>query len=190
MNIPDFTTSQLENNRISFVEAKAGDFSQIIEIDQELFPKQRLGRSDFINVSSDSKQYGKLKVIVLDKKEIIGFTIFGVFEDDNNEKRGYITRIGITEKFQRKGIGGFIINQILSEFKEQEAKQAVLDVRESNIEAQKFYEAKGFVRYDIRENAYWNNENSYVYVKNIMPYNKNRVKIDTKTLQDLFKWVT
>lgn len=101
-------------------------------------------------------------------KEMIKNTLYQIYHIDN---KGYIIimdnsieleilKIGVIEDFRKQRIGSKLL-EYLFEMK----KEIFLEVRESNIVGQKFYENNGFIRIGRRKNYYKNGETAILLKK-------------------------
>lgn len=76
---------------------------------------------------------------------------------------GYICNIAVEKSHRKQGIGTSLISEIITYSQNKNLKFLTLEVRESNIEAIKFYEKLGFEKFGIRKNFYLNpNENAII----------------------------
>ena len=87
--------------------------------------------------------------------------------EDNGESVGYvgfwhimdechITNIAVKKAFRRKGYASALLNKVISYTEENNIVLITLEVRESNLGAQKLYEKFGFSSCGIRKNYYHN----------------------------------
>lgn len=67
---------------------------------------------------------------------------------------GEITNVAVSEQVRRRGIGFSIVAEMLRQAKAQGIRQVFLEVRLSNISAQKLYEKAGFVPCGTRRGFY------------------------------------
>ena len=65
-----------------------------------------------------------------------------------------ILNIAVGKKWRRRGDGNALMGEMLKEFRRLEVRRVFLEVRESNLEAIKFYEGLGFVQVGRREGYY------------------------------------
>ena len=80
--------------------------------------------------------------------ELVGFVHYSYFVDDYE-----ILNVAILSDYQNKGYGQYIITQTL---KKVQAQTCLLEVRASNISAQKVYQKVGFQVIQCRKNYYSN----------------------------------
>jgi len=96
--------------------------------------------------------------------KIVGYGGFWKIMDEIN-----IVNLAVHPSFRKKGIGSLILSEMLRIGKEKGAKFATLEVRESNIPAQKLYEKFGFKIIAIRKRYYQDsNEDAIVMWLNPM----------------------
>ncbi len=67
---------------------------------------------------------------------------------------GDICNVAVFDSFRRQGVATALIQNLLDYAEEQKLSFITLEVRESNVGAQKFYETMGFVTIGIRKNFY------------------------------------
>lgn len=92
---------------------------------------------------------------------VIGYVIASPEKD-----LGHIIAIAIRQSEQRKHIGRTIMEAVLQLLKSAGVSSVRLEVRQSNVEAQRFYEALGFQRSHNIE-KYYGNEDALVYMKTL-----------------------
>lgn len=81
--------------------------------------------------------------------EVVGYCIiYYVMEE------GEIARIAVDEKLRRQGVGRGLLDSVCQCCKMKNITRLLLDVRESNKSARRFYEQYGFVLDGIRKNFY------------------------------------
>ncbi len=90
--------------------------------------------------------------------KVIGYGgVWKVFDE------GHITNIAVHPEFRRCGAASVILESILSMCNETDIRSLTLEVRKSNIAAQKLYEKYGFKAEGIRKRYYSdNNEDALI----------------------------
>lgn len=96
---------------------------------------------------------------ILDNK-VIGFAGAWLIASE-----GQITNVSVSKDFRGQGIGFKIINELLKTLSSKGSKEITLEVRESNLAAQKLYEKCGFKNEGIRKNFYPDKENAIIMWK-------------------------
>ena len=96
--------------------------------------------------------------------EITGYCIIYYVMDE-----GEIARIAVDEKVRRQGVGRGLLDFICECCKIKKVYRLLLDVRESNESARRFYEQYGFAVDGVRKNFYDQpKENAVLMSKNIV----------------------
>lgn len=101
----------------------------------------------------------KTFLVAVKKEEIVGYIIATTQTDV-----GLIISIAVIPSEKRKGIGKSLITAIIRFLKDIRMNSVRLEVRRSNIIAQRFYEALGF-EYTHTIPLYYGNEDAFVYFK-------------------------
>jgi len=98
-------------------------------------------------------------LVAQENGRIVGYVIAILQE----ESLGHIVSIGVSPKHRRRGVGSALTLKILEALKRLGAESVRLEVRRSNIAAQRFYEKLGFRQvYVIKK--YYRDEDAYVFV--------------------------
>ena len=80
-------------------------------------------------------------------------------------KDACIKDIAIMPRFQRREIATKMMQLIITEAQKMKCKQVILDIRQSNLQAQKFYSELGFKKEHLKRHYYSdNNEDAYKYI--------------------------
>lgn len=96
-------------------------------------------------------------------EEIIGYMgVWTLFEE------AQLTTITVKESYQGQGYGSMLLRECIHQAKQAGCERISLEVRVSNITAQKLYEKHGFTTINIRPQYYEdNNEDAYLMMKGI-----------------------
>ena len=121
--------------------------SQIANLEEAIFPDPWSEKG----IAETISQSHAFIVVAEENGEIAGYCIFYYVLDE-----GEIARIGVSEKYRRKGIGKKILDYVTAECGTLGVERLLLDVRESNKGARDFYKSYGFVEDGIRKNFYDN----------------------------------
>lgn len=95
------------------------------------------------------------------EKEIVGYLI-----TTKDKCTGHIVSLAVLPQQRRTGIGSALMKTGLEILQRLEVETVRLEVRESNREAQQFYETHGF-EYNHRIVGYYGDEDALVYYKKI-----------------------
>jgi ribosomal-protein-alanine N-acetyltransferase len=81
--------------------------------------------------------------------KIVGYVLFWLLPDAVD-----IHNIAVHTEFRRKRIGQSLLHQVLEQARNRDSSRVTLEVRVSNIAAQKLYESVGFVSQGLRKGYY------------------------------------
>lgn len=88
-------------------------------------------------------------ILVAEEEELLGYAIIYYVMDE-----GEIARIAVSPKWRRQGVGRSLLDELCKIGRERGIHWILLDVREGNEGARRFYEEYGFVQDGIRRNYY------------------------------------
>jgi len=133
------------------------DLERVYDIEKESFKDPY--PLAFISFLYDTDQ----KTFLVAEKDgtVVGYIIASA---ENN--KGHIISIAIHPSERRKEIGRALMGEILKILKEIGVTTVILEVRKSNIEAQKLYEFLGF-KYSHDLDKYYCDEDALVYFKTL-----------------------
>ena len=136
--------SLLREHKPQIQKMTLAHLNDVLEIEKQLFTDPWSRRSFQFEILA--KQYSLPLVLLLDKK-IVGYSvvwiIFGEF---------HIANIAIHPDHQHKGLGSYLLNEVLH--KAFGLEYAILEVRENNLNAIRLYEKFGFERISVRRHYY------------------------------------
>ncbi len=78
-------------------------------------------------------------------------------------KKGHIVSIAVIGEYRRKGIATRLLEEALDGFREYDASESFLEVRESNIEAINLYEKFGYVKKKVLPGYYRDGEDALLF---------------------------
>jgi len=87
---------------------------------------------------------------------IIGY-IAGFITTPNT---GRVFSLAVHPAYQNRRIGGFLLSEIVTTFRNFGVFEIILEVRETNLKAKRFYERHGFVKTGSAERYYFDGENA------------------------------
>lgn len=128
---------------------KKEDIDQVLAIEHASFSSpwsRNLFLSEF-----RSPRVSSLMVSLADSpgRKVSGFIIFWTVEDEM-----HILNLAVAPEFRRQGIAKMLVLAALAHARRKGAKRAFLEVRASNIAAQKLYSSLGFTGIAIRRGYY------------------------------------
>ena len=142
-------SGQIRNPQTMIRKFELSDLNQILHIEARAFPKSSYTAEMFLHyyrVFSDT-------FLVLEEGSVLGYIIFG--------SDGHLISLAVESNRRRKGIGTNLMNACESRCK---GERLLVEVRERNIGAQKFYQKLGF-RLESRIRLYYGTEDALVLVK-------------------------
>lgn len=144
---------------LSLREMKIQDSGQIAELEQEIFTDAWTQTG----IEETFAQAHSVIVVAEEESKIQGYCILYVVFDEAE-----IARIGVTERVRHSGVGSLILQFGEKICKEKGTERLLLDVREGNLPARKFYEKHGFFVDGVRKNFYDNpKEDGVLMSKNL-----------------------
>ncbi|MFN3411290.1 MAG: GNAT family N-acetyltransferase [Exilispira sp.] len=107
-----------------------------------------------------------VRVIRLNRS-IIGYSVYRFERGYGNKKNiCHLLKIGVHPKFQNSGAGSKLLFEMFCSMRKAKSNIVYLEVRESNKNAIKFYENRGFYKSKIIDNYYENGEAAFLMIKN------------------------
>lgn len=98
-------------------------------------------------------------LVLRDDEEIVGYLGIWFIGDE-----GHITNIALKQRCRGQGLGRKLLDELLRVCLLRKMARVTLEVRESNVVAQKLYSHYGFVRLGERKDYYnYPKEDAYIY---------------------------
>ncbi|MEG9474740.1 ribosomal protein S18-alanine N-acetyltransferase [Mannheimia indoligenes] len=125
-------------------EIQQADFERLFEIEQKahLVP---WSKGTLLN--NQGEKYLNLKL--MENGEIVAFAISQLVLDEAT-----LFNIAVDPNFQGKGFGKRLLSELILQLQKRGVATLWLEVRESNITAQKLYDSLGFNEVTVRKNYY------------------------------------
>ncbi len=130
---------------MDFEPAKIENIGEMLKIEKKSFNSHWNKQTFFDELSAENGYY----LAVKDKGRMMGYSGFRHVLDE-----AHITTLAVHHKFRKKGIGTKLIEQLMKDAKAQGIKKLYLEVRQSNMPAQKIYKKLGFKVIDRRREYY------------------------------------
>ena len=93
---------------------------------------------------------------------VIGICVFQVVLDE-----AQINYFVVSKKFREKGFGSYLMSYLIKKCKKSNIKKLLLEVSQSNVTAEKFYNRFDFSTVGIRENYYKDGSNALLKEKKL-----------------------
>lgn len=140
-------------------KAELSDLRDIAALESEIF-------SDAWSLKSLEETWNQKNAVIFAAKteeKIAGYLIIYYVLDE-----GEIARIATAPSMRRQGVSGQMFQELVAFCEEQQITRIMLEVREGNEAARRFYEKCGFTEDGIRKNYYENpQENALLMSKNL-----------------------
>lgn len=107
--------------------------------------------------------------LVAEEDELVGYIVGEIREliisgISHRSKAGHVMNIAVEKELRERGVGSLLLDEIETRFKERDAQQVTLEVRESNATARTFYVNRGYE--DIgKVRAYYGDEDAIIMRK-------------------------
>ncbi len=129
------------------------DFEEVFLIEQEAFSDH----DTFVYINFYEMNMNGFLVAVKNE-EIVGFVVGYQL----NENEGRIFALAVKDEYKSRGIGTQLVHAILKIFYENSIQYAGLEVRISNVRAQKLYQRVGFVPCWVEKKYYFDGEDGII----------------------------
>ncbi|MBN1231490.1 MAG: ribosomal protein S18-alanine N-acetyltransferase [Anaerolineales bacterium] len=130
---------------------QAADVPRVVEIDKASFTLPWSENSYLFEVEGNEAAHCYLAES-LGEKKIVGIAVAWLLVDTI-----HIATVATDTEYRRRGVSETILRTIFADLIQLGAKEATLEVRESNIPAQTLYKKLGFEIINIRPNYYSDN---------------------------------
>lgn len=137
---------------IAIREYSVRDFKDVLEIDTEAFNPRNPSYDVYIYLTYSSN------FLVAD----IGGRVIGYIVVMDMGVDSKIMSFAVKKEFRRRGIGNMLLKEAIKRCKEKGKQRIMLEVRVSNVAAQKLYKKNGFETVDILPAYYSDGEDAYL----------------------------
>lgn len=129
------------------------DFNSVIEIEKKVFDEHDpFYYIKFYETCSEGFLVAEINGIVAGF--VVGYRV--------SEDTGRIFSLGVDPVYQNMGVGSALLKEINIRLQLSRVSEILLEVRQSNIRAKRFYERQGFYVSGITERYYYDGENAYI----------------------------
>ncbi len=136
---------------------RSKDYWDVLQIDKEAFSPSNAAYDVYIYL-----KYGSAIFVAEFNGKVVGYiTIMDLGE------KAKIMSIAVKKEFRRMGIGSKLIDEAIRWCILNDKKGLLLEVRASNIPAQKLYKKKGFKIIGIHPSYYSDGEDAYIMLLNL-----------------------
>lgn len=131
--------------------AQVSDIDEILDVEKAVYNGDTPWNKKAFN-SELRRKHDRLYLVVRKNDQLIAF-IGANYSRNINDM--HITNIGVLPEWQRRGIATFLLHVIFDKAQDLHANQISLEVRASNLKAQKVYQDLGFISYGISAGYYF-----------------------------------
>lgn len=140
-------------------EANGGDLLNIVNLEKENFISP--WTEEQYRYELMENEFSKT-LVMYDDESLVGYLNYWIIFD-----RGEINKICISNKYRRKGYAKELLDIAFKDYEEKECLSVSLEVRVSNISAQKLYESYGFQTVLIKEAYYSDGEDANYMIRGV-----------------------
>ena len=136
------------------------DLDEIMKLELELFPSP-WAREDFI-YELEENPFSHLFVME-EGNEIVAYAGLWVIFD-----KADLTSLAVRRSEQGKGYAKQLLSHVIEVAKKEDCEYMLLEVRTSNLTAQKLYEKFGFIPVGIKKNYYSDNHENAITMAKVL----------------------
>jgi len=129
----------------SIREMGAGDIAAVTALERAIFPQPWSPGLFRDELAQSNRRY----IVAESGGEILGYAGLLLVDED-----AHITTIAVAERGRRRRLGSRLLISLVDEALAGGARHLTLEVRASNVDAQRLYEAFGFAKVGKRKNYY------------------------------------
>ena len=137
---------------VTIREYSIKDFKDVLEIDAEAFNSKNPAYDVYIYLA-----YGSNFLVADIGNKVVGYIVTMDMGIDSK-----IMSFAVKREFRNKGIGSMLLRETIKRCIERGKKRILLEVRVSNVVAQKLYKKNGFEMVDILPSYYSDGEDAYL----------------------------
>lgn len=105
----------------------------------------------------------ELFIVATVGQDLVGYTV-GELDERMNVRVGHVMNVAVDARHRDRGIGTMLMEELEARFHRLGATAAYLEVRESNVDAQRLYTRRGYV-YLRKVERYYGDEDGFVMTK-------------------------
>ncbi|MBN2438540.1 MAG: ribosomal protein S18-alanine N-acetyltransferase [Deltaproteobacteria bacterium] len=139
----------MDHDDLTIGEYEEGDLVEILEIDKDSFPtpwSPELFRNETANPLS---RIVVGKALQARRRAVVGYVIFWRVADEI-----HLHNIAVRRELRKRGIASRLLSKVIRDCRTEGARFVTLEVRSSNLPAQKLYESFGLSLRGVRRGYY------------------------------------
>ncbi len=106
----------------------------------------------------------ELFIVATIGEKLVGYTVGELNGRGNGRKVGHVMNVAVDSRHRDRGVGTMLMDELEARFLRLGVKAAYLEVRESNVDAQRLYSRRGYV-YLRKVEGYYGDEDGLVMTK-------------------------
>lgn len=132
----------------------------VVALERSVFPDP-WSRDAFTNETGGGPRRWSRVAVEPDSGEVVGYLVAWLVVDE-----AHLGNVAVAPRNRRRGVAQALLDDLIAEGKQRDARLVTLEVRRSNRAAQDFYRKNGFYTVMIRRGYYQDNrEDALVMVK-------------------------
>jgi ribosomal-protein-alanine N-acetyltransferase len=139
---------------------REGDLEAVQRIERSSYPKP--WSMNFFRLMANMNP--ELFIVATVDEELVGYTVGEVDARRNGGKVGHVLNVAVDSRHRHRGVGTMLMEELEARFLRLGATAAYLEVRESNLDAQRLYSHRGYV-YLRKVEGYYGDEDGLVMTK-------------------------
>ncbi|MBD3207678.1 ribosomal-protein-alanine N-acetyltransferase [Candidatus Bathyarchaeota archaeon] len=147
---------------VNIREVREEELDLVHNIEEKTYEKP-WSRSFFKLMSKVSED---LFIVAIEAEEIVGYSVGEVEIRKKGEKKGHLLNVAVKKQYRNQGIGTMLMDEMENRFLEKGCTLSYLEVRDSNLKAQKLYRNRGY-NYVRRVKNYYGNEDAFIMEKKL-----------------------
>jgi len=136
---------QFNSPGLRFTRMQLSDLDDVMEIEQ-VAHSHPWSKNSFIDALAN---YYDAWVLRLESGELVGYFVQMTVLDES-----HLLTIAVETSMQRRGVGAYLLQQLIDQSSQKQMRVVLLEVRMSNLAAIKLYESLGFTQIGRRKNYY------------------------------------
>ena len=138
-------TTQKQDVRVHIRWMIRRDMSEVLEIENESF-EFPWSEEDFIRCL---RQRNCIGMVAEYDEQVVGFMIYEL-----HRTRLHVLNFSVADDFRRQGVGRQMVEKLATKLSPQRRTRVLLEVRETNLQAQLFFKSLGFRAVSVLRNYY------------------------------------
>ncbi len=138
---------------------REGDLDEVHRIERGSYPTP--WSMNFFRLMANMNP--ELFIVATLNGELVGYTV-GELNERRGSRVGHVMNVAVDPRHRDRGIGTMLMDELEARFRGLGAAAAYLEVRESNVDAQRLYSRRGYV-YLRKAVSYYGDEDGFVMTK-------------------------